>query len=220
MDKETLISDISKLFEQLTQLNDDDRMDAINQVRQSLHEYSPMKDNPVDCVLWVKQEDIHANAYNPNAVAPPEMALLERSITEDGYTQPVVVWQESSGQYEIIDGFHRSLVGKSLPIHARVHGRLPVTITNQSKTALADRMASTIRHNRARGEHNTELMQNIVTELVESGMSDHWIMKQFGMDVDELLRLKHLTGLASLFKDAEFSRSWVTSDCEIEESLI
>lgn len=220
MDKETLIGDIAKLFEQLAHLNEDDRMDAINHIRQSLHEYSPMKDNPVDCVLWIKQEDIHANAYNPNAVAPPEMALLERSIVEDGYTQPVVVWQESNGQYEIIDGFHRSLVGQSLLVHSRVHGRLPVTITNQSKTALADRMASTIRHNRARGEHNTELMQNIVSELVQAGMSDHWIMQHIGMDVDELLRLKQLTGLAALFKDAEFSRSWMTDDREMEESII
>jgi ParB-like chromosome segregation protein Spo0J len=207
----SLVQQITASFEQLTQLDDDERMDAINQIRQALHEQSPMKDNPVDCVLWIAQEDIHANSYNPNAVAPPEMTLLEKSIEEDGYTQPVVVWQEDNGQYEIIDGFHRSLVANTPSMYGRVQGRLPVTITNADRTARVDRMASTIRHNRARGEHSTELMQTIVSELVQSGMSDKWIMQHIGMDVDELLRLKQLTGLAALFNDKEFSRSWTTT---------
>lgn len=220
MDKETLVSDISKLFEQLAQLNDDDRMDAINQVRQALHEYSPMKDNPVDCVLWIKQGQIKANNYNPNRVAPPEMILLERSILENGYTQPVVTWEESDGQFEIIDGYHRSLVGKSTSVYGRLRGRLPVTIINQNRTGRVNRVAATVQHDRTKGSPNTELMQKLVSDLVQSGMSDGWIMEQFGMDVDELLRLKQLTGLAALFKDAEFSRSWVTGDREVEESLI
>lgn len=209
---EQIVSQSVTLFEQLAQFNDDDRMEAINQIRQALHDQSPMKENPVDCVLWVKQEDIHANSYNPNAVHPPEMALLERSITEDGYTQPVVTWQENEKDYEIIDGYHRSLIGRSTVMYGRVQGRLPITVANHNRTSLPDRMASTIRHNRARGEHSIELMQGIVAELVESGMSDRWIMQNVGMDVDELLRLKQLTGLAALFKDKEFSRSWVAGE--------
>jgi ParB-like chromosome segregation protein Spo0J len=212
----SLVSEITASFESLALLSDDDRMDAINQIRLALHALSPMKEHPVDCVLWIPQEEIHANAYNPNSVAPPEMALLEKSIEEDGYTQPVVVWQESDDKYEIIDGFHRSLVARSVTVCDRVQGRLPVTITNAARTARADRMASTIRHNRARGEHSTELMQSIVSELVQSGMSDKWIMQHIGMDVDELLRLKQLTGLAALFKNKEFSRSWVTAEREME----
>ncbi len=212
----SLVSEITASFEQLAQLSDDDRIDAINQIRLALHAQSPMKDNPVDCVLWISQEKVKSNVYNPNRVAPPEMALLEKSIVEDGYTQPVVVWQESDHQYEIIDGFHRSLVAQRVGIYGRVHGRLPVTITNADRTGRSDRMASTIRHNRARGEHSTELMQKIVSELVQSGMSDKWIMQHIGMDVDELLRLKQLTGLAALFKNKEFSRSWITSERELE----
>lgn len=209
MDKATIISEATKLFKQLAELEEDDCIDAINQIRKTLHEHSPMKDNPVDCVLWIKQDDIQSNSYNPNAVAPPEMSLLELSITADGYTQPVVVWEESDNHYEIIDGFHRSLVGRSTIMYGRVKGRLPVTITNQERTNLSDRMASTIRHNRARGEHSTELMQNIVAELVEAGMSDKWIMRKLGMCIDELLRLKQLTGLPALFRNSEFSRSWI-----------
>lgn len=203
-----IVDQATKLFEGLSDLSEEDRIEAINQIRLALHEYSPMKDNPVDCVLWIKQDEIHANSYNPNRVAPPEMALLERSISEDGYTQPIVVWQEENGEYEVIDGYHRSLVGRKMFVQSRVHGRLPVTIANESRVGLADRMASTIRHNRARGSHDTELMQDMVAELVQCGMGDHWIMKHLGMDMDELLRLKQLTGLAALFKDAEFSKAW------------
>lgn len=206
----TIVSQATALFDQLSQLNEDDCIEAVNQIRLALHAYSPLKDNPVDCVLWIKQEEIEANSYNPNRVAPPEMALLERSITEDGYTQPVVAWRESDDDhYEIIDGFHRSLVGRSVAMYGRIKGRLPVAVANQDRTTeKADRMASTIRHNRARGEHGIELMQHIVAELVEAGMSDRWIMQHIGMDIDELLRLKQLTGLAALFRDAEFSRAW------------
>lgn len=205
---QNIASEATKLFEGLGSLSEEDRIEAINQIRLALHEHSPMKNNPVDCVLWIKQDEIHSNTYNPNHVAPPEMTLLEKSISEDGYTQPIVVWQEDNDQYEVIDGYHRSLVGREITMQHRVHGRLPVTIANENRTGLADRMASTIRHNRARGSHDIELMQNIVAELVQCGMSDQWIMKNLGMDVDELLRLKQISGLAALFKDAEFSKSW------------
>lgn len=164
--------------------------------------------SPVYNVIAVPLEKIQANAYNPNHVAPPEMKLLELSIWEDGYTMPVVCYyDEDKDMYEIVDGFHRYTVLKtSKRIRERENGMLPVVVIDKP---IENRMASTIRHNRARGSHDIELMSNIVSELVESGMSDAWIMKHIGMDADELLRLKQITGLAELFKDEEFSKSWV-----------
>lgn len=164
--------------------------------------------SPVYNVIAVPLEKIQANAYNPNHVAPPEMKLLELSIWEDGYTMPVVCYYDSDkDMYEIVDGYHRYTVLKtSKRIRERENGMLPVVVIDKP---IENRMASTIRHNRARGSHDIELMSNIVSELVESGMSDAWIMKHIGMDADELLRLKQITGLAELFKDEEFSKSWV-----------
>ena len=164
--------------------------------------------SPVYNVIAVPLAKIKANAYNPNHVAPPEMKLLELSIWEDGYTMPVVCYYDSDkDMYEIVDGYHRYTVLKtSKRIRERENGMLPVVVIDKP---IENRMASTIRHNRARGSHDIELMSNIVSELVESGMSDAWIMKHIGMDVDELLRLKQITGLAELFKDEEFSKSWV-----------
>ena len=164
--------------------------------------------SPVYNVIAVPLEKIQANAYNPNHVAPPEMKLLELSIWEDGYTMPVVCYYDSDkDMYEIVDGYHRYTVLKtSKRIRERENGMLPVVVIDKP---IENRMVSTIRHNRARGSHDIELMSNIVSELVESGMSDAWIMKHIGMDADELLRLTQITGLAELFKDEEFSKSWV-----------
>jgi ParB-like chromosome segregation protein Spo0J len=152
-------------------------------------------------------EKIKANNYNPNSVAYPEMKLLYKSILEDGYTMPIVVFKiPNQDSYEIVDGFHRySIMLKHKDIFDREGGKVPCSIIEKPIT---DRMASTIRHNRARGEHSIELMTNIVAELVDSGMSDAWILKNIGMDADELLRLKQISGLQSLFKDHEFSPSW------------
>lgn len=205
------------LFDQLDALEASERMDTINQLRLTLHQHSPMKAHPVDCVLWVPQDQIVANSYNPNAVAPPEMKLLERSIREDGYTQPCVTWQEAGQPFEIVDGYHRDLIGHIPDIAQSVMGRLPITVVNPDRTRQPDRMAATIRHNRARGTHSIDLMQNIVADLIESGMSDQWIMQHIGMDVDELLRLKQLTGLAALFRDSTFSRAWIAAEAEIED---
>lgn len=162
--------------------------------------------SPVYNVKAVPVEKIRANSYNPNAVAPPEMKLLERSIWEDGYTMPVVAYYlPDEDMYEIVDGFHRYTVLKtSKRIFDREGGMLPVAVIDKP---LSDRMASTIRHNRARGVHSVELMTNIVADLVQAGMSDAWIMKHIGMDADEILRLKQISGLAALFKDREFSRA-------------
>lgn len=163
--------------------------------------------SPVYDVKCIPVEKIQANAYNPNSVAPPEMKLLYKSILEDGYTMPIVCYYlQDEDKYEIVDGYHRyRTILEHKDIYERENGCLPVVVINKD---LSNRMASTIRHNRARGTHSIELMTNIVADLVESGMSDSWIMKNIGMDAEELLRLKQISGLASLFKDKEFSKSW------------
>jgi ParB-like chromosome segregation protein Spo0J len=170
--------------------------------------------SPVYNVLSVPLDMIKANDYNPNSVAPPEMALLEISIWEDGYTQPVVCfYDETQNKYIVVDGFHRYRICKeSKRINERENGMLPIVII---KKEIGERMASTIRHNRARGSHNIELMSGIVAELVEIGKGDAWICKHIGMSPDELLRLKQITGLASLFLNKEFSDSWDVHNSEI-----
>ena len=159
-------------------------------------------DHPVSRVIWVEAELVYANDYNPNQVAPPEMKLLEQSIRADGYTQPIVVWETDDG-YEVIDGFHRHKVGKKLGF-----SHLPVVVINQNRTDKADRIASTIRHNRARGKHQVKAMSDIVVELSRRNWSNERIGKELGMDSDEVLRLKQITGLAELFADADFSEAW------------
>ena len=160
--------------------------------------------SPVYNVMAVPLEKIQANSYNPNAVAPPEMKLLELSIWEDGYTMPIVCYYlEDIDKYEIVDGYHRyTVMCTSKRIREREGGMMPIVVIDKP---ISNRMASTIRHNRARGSHSIELMSNIVAELVESGMSDAWILKNIGMDADELLRLKQITGLAALFKNKDFT---------------
>lgn len=170
--------------------------------------------SPVYNVLRVHISQIQANTYNPNSVAPPEMKLLETSIFEDGFTMPVVCYRLQSGKYEVVDGFHRyTTMLTSKRIYDREEGYLPVSVIDKDES---NRMASTIRHNRARGEHSVELMSNIVNELVSAGMSDAWILRNVGMDKEELLRLKQITGLASLFADQEFSKAWDSKE-EVEE---
>lgn len=163
--------------------------------------------SPVYNVKRVPIDKIQANAYNPNSVAPPEMKLLYRSIKEDGYTMPIVCYYlPDEDKYEIVDGFHRyRIMLEHKDIYEREGGCMPVTVIDKD---ISGRMASTIRHNRARGSHSIDLMVNIVAELTEAGMSDAWIMKNIGMDADELLRLKQISGLAALFADKEFSSAW------------
>jgi ParB-like chromosome segregation protein Spo0J len=163
--------------------------------------------SPVYNVKAVPLDKIRANSYNPNAVAPPEMKLLEKSILEDGYTMPIVCYYlHAEDLYEIVDGFHRFMIMKSnRMIRERENSMMPVVVIDKD---ISNRIASTIRHNRARGSHDIDLMSNIVGELTKAGMSDAWIMRNIGMDADELLRLKQLTGLAELFKDKEFSNSF------------
>lgn len=172
--------------------------------------------SPVYDVKAVSIEKVKANDYNPNSVAPPEMELLEKSIWEDGYTQPIVTYYDQENDtYIVVDGFHRYLTIKNSPrIYEREKGMLPVVVIHKE---LGDRMASTIRHNRARGSHNIELMSNIVSELVEMGKGDRWICKHIGMSLDELLRMKQITGLASLFQNQDFSKSWDAEPSNLDE---
>ena len=206
----TSILDRAKtLFAELDALPEDARMDLINEIRLALHEHSPMKSEPVDCVLWIRQDAVHANDYNPNSVAPPEMRLLQLSIQADGFTQPIVAMAEEDGRYEIIDGFHRHRVGREVgAVRKRVKGRLPIAAINAARVSKEDRMASTIRHNRARGKHAVDTMADIVVDLVRRGWDSAKISKELGMEQDEVLRLRQVTGLAAAFADREFSKAW------------
>lgn len=206
--KSDLVKRITPFLEELQNLDLESRVDAINEIKLELHKWSPFKDEPVDCVIWQESKKIFANDYNPNSVAPPEMRLLEHSIIEDGYTQPIVAWQTENG-FEVIDGFHRNRVGReSKKVCSRIHGYLPITIINDSRQDRNDRIASTIRHNRARGKHKVEAMSDIVIELKRRNWANDRICRELGMDEDEVLRLCQITGLADLFSDQEFSMSW------------
>lgn len=196
------------LVAELETLADEERIHVLNEIRWMLHGASPFRDEPVDCVLWVPSDTVEGNDYNPNVVAPPEMKLLKRSILEDGYTQPIVTWK-IDGHREVVDGFHRNRVGKEdKNVRERIHGYLPVTTVNEWRTDRGDRIAATIRHNRARGKHHVEGMTDIVIELSRRNWSDKRIARELGMDPDEVLRLKQISGLAELFADEEFSEAW------------
>ena len=192
----------------------DQKVELINDIRQTIHELSPFKTEPVDLVRWVKCDDVVANDYNPNKVAPPEMELLEISIMNDGYTQPIVTWSNpEKNKIEVIDGFHRNRVGReSKIVRARIHGYLPVVDIRTEQSGKNDRIASTIRHNRARGKHQIDAMSEIVIELKNRNWTNQRISKQLGMDEEEVLRLCQISGLENLFTDADFSAAWESSD--------
>lgn len=196
------------------------RVEFLNAIRRELHEVSPFQDEPVDLVQWVPADDVHANDYNPNAVAPPEMELLRLSIMADGYTQPLVTNADETGHRTVIDGFHRNRVGKECAdVRERVQGFLPVVQIKGDRTDRGDQIASTIRHNRARGKHVVTAMADIVLELKRRNWSDKKIGIQLGMDPDEVLRLSQITGLAEAFADRDFSKAWeaVISDADTDE---
>jgi len=216
--------DIDKLIEDLTEvlrtIEMPERLKYINRAKEKLQKAGSFTSEPVDCVQWVPIEDIEANDYNPNKVAPPEMELLYHSIKENGYTQPVVVWKKEGGRYEVIDGFHRNLIVRKYDdINERVQGYLPIVVINKKNAQRGDRIAATIRHNRARGKHQVENMSDIVIELTKRNWSEKRIGKELGMEPDEVLRLKQVKGLAEVFKDREFSEAWEHSG-EVEESMV
>lgn len=195
-----------QLLDFLSALSEQERIDAINEFRAAIHSVSPFRDEPVDCVLWVKSEHLSANDYNPNNVAPPEKRLLLKSLEADGFTQPIVVARSSNQEFEIIDGFHRHELGKNKPaLKSRLKGYLPVACLERERH---ERMAATIRHNRARGRHQIHAMSEIVRELSQLGWSEEEISAELGMDSDEVLRLKQINGLQELFADRRFSKAW------------
>lgn len=214
---ESITSRAAALFSELAGLDEHDRIASINTIKRALHDASPMKSEPVDCVVWIDAAAVHANDYNPNSVAPPEMKLLEHSILEDGYTQPIVTFLDD-GQWEVVDGFHRNRVGKEcVAVRQRVRGYLPVVVINEARQDKGDRIASTIRHNRARGKHQVSAMSDIVIELRRRNWTNEKIGRELGMDPDEVLRLTQITGLAELFTDQEFSSAWdIDTASEVE----
>lgn len=210
--KGTLISELHNYLESAREKGLDELVKAINEVRSYVHDYSPFKSEPVDYVQWVKNDNVVANDYNPNKVAPPEMQLLEVSIMNDGYTQPIVTWPNEE-KVEVVDGFHRSRVGKeSIVVSERVKGYLPVVTIRSENTGKKERIASTIRHNRARGKHQVSAMSEIVIELKNRNWSNKRIARELGMDQDEILRLCQISGLEGMFKDKDFSKAWVVQD--------
>ena len=208
IDVDDLVRHVSELCSGLDTLELPDRVRAINEIREVIHSLSPFRDEPVDFVKWVESDDVEANDYNPNSVAPPEMELLSHSILTDGYTQPIVTFPKD-GSIEVVDGFHRNRVGKEVDaVRSRVNGYLPVVSIKDTQTGKGDRIAATIRHNRARGKHNVSSMSEIVLDLKRRNWSPKKIGKELGMDQDEVLRLVQITGLADMFKDREFSEAW------------
>lgn len=200
---------INEMKNYLQSLPEDKRIEAINAFRQAIHENSPFREQPVDCVLWIKQDEITANDYNPNNVAPPEKRLLCKSLEMDGFTQPIVVTESKARHYEIVDGFHRHEIGSNRAVLKRqLKGYLPVTCLRKERQKKFDRIAATIRHNRARGRHQITAMSDIVRELVQLGWDDERISQELGMDSDEVLRLKQINGLLELFADRRYSEAW------------
>lgn len=184
------------------------QVDDLNALRKMIHERSPFQGEPVDFVMWVPIDTVQANDYNPNVVAPPEMELLKLSILADGYTQPIVTNQEESARV-VIDGFHRNRVGREVKaVSKRIRGHLPVVQIREDRSQKEDRIAATIRHNRARGKHGVDAMSDIVLDLKRRNWSDEKIGRELGMDPDEVLRLAQISGLAEMFSDKEFSEAW------------
>lgn len=197
---------LNELSEEISKLELEEKIEALNYVKIQMNKISPFNSEPVDCVLWLKAETIQANEYNPNKVATPEMKLLHTSIKQDGYTQPIVTFDLKNGHREVVDGFHRNRIGKEYKdIKERVHGYLPVTTLNKP---LEERIGSTIRHNRARGTHQIRNMSDIVLDLTKAGWTEVEICEKLGMELDEVIRLKQITGLKEAFQNHEFSKSW------------
>lgn len=204
--KESIIEKVLEIAKDIDSLPIEDRIDLLNEIKKILHSVSPFSKEPVDCVIWEPSENVGKNDYNPNKVAPPEMTLLKLSIDKDHYTQPIVTWN-THNEFEIVDGEHRSRVGKECSaINKRIYNRLPIVVIGNTQEN--DRISATIRHNRARGVHNVMSMTDIVLTMIQNGWDDVRIANELGMDSDEFLRFKQNTGIAALFKNIEYSKSW------------
>ena len=198
-----LLLEVKKEFEGIKDI--DEKVKMLNLIRTNIADISPFEE-PVDCVKWIAADKVKANEYNPNKVASTEMKLLHTSIKLDGYTQPIVAYKLDNGEYEVVDGFHRNRVGKEYKdINKRIHGYLPIVVLDKP---LDERIGSTIRHNRARGTHQIRSMSEIVLDLAKAGWTDEEICKKIGMELDEVIKLKQITGLKEAFQNHEFSKSW------------
>jgi len=220
IDVSCAVTNISEILtNEIHDLPLEEKVEALNAIKELMHDISPFKTEPVDLIKWVPVSDVVKNDYNPNAVAPPEMELLRHSINHDGYTQPVVTWMsDKKDSREVIDGFHRSRVCREFKdVHNRVHGYLPVVTMRDDNTGENDRVASTIRHNRARGKHKVESMSEIVVDLKKRNWTDKRICKELGMDPDEVLRLCQVSGLLEIFEDGDFTDSWDVGIFEEDE---
>jgi hypothetical protein len=219
-EEHSLAAEARALFACLDSMPVSEKVRAINAIRAELHKHSPFFNEPVHFVKWVPAETVQANDYNPNSVAPPEMELLRVSVMADGYTQPIVTHQEEE-KLTVVDGFHRNRVGKECAdVYRRIHGYLPVVQIKESQSDRNNRIASTIRHNRARGKHKVDAMSDIVLELKRRNWENTKIAKELGMDEDEILRLCQITGLADLFSDSAFSEAWDIEGAVSEEDFV
>jgi len=205
--QDAIIKAAQELAGQIKELPFEEQVETLNRVRRILHQVSPFAHEPIDLVEWVPVDTVHGNDYNPNHVAPPEMKLLKLSIEEDGYTQPIVGMHEEN-RVQVVDGFHRSLIGRDKKIRSRLRGYVPVTFIKPEQETLSARMASTIRHNRARGVHGVDPMADIVASLIKQGLGDTEIAKELGMDADEILRFRQKKPLPELFRGRDYSKAW------------
>ena len=204
-----LVDQARALFARLDDLDLEARIETLNALRVALHDHSPFQDEPVDLVLWVPQDRLHANDYNPNVVAPPQKRTLRKSIQQSGFTQPIVSWPTNPGEFEVVDGFHRNLVSRETPtIRKRLHNRLPVTVIRSDRRDRAARIETTIVHNEARGRHTIEGEEAVVLELARLGKTDAFIADELGMDPDKVLRLKQQSGLAALHAEQDYSEAF------------
>jgi hypothetical protein len=220
MVKNEILESLEHMMEYVDSMDFDQKVDIINSMREIIHNSSPFKTEPVDFVKWIPIDNVGANDYNPNAVAPPEMELLRQSILEDGYTQPIVSWAKED-VFEVVDGFHRNRVGRECKdVADRINGYLPLVVIGNNRQDRGERIASTIRHNRARGKHKIDAMSDIVVELKRRNWSPKKIGVKLGMDQDEVLRLTQITGLADMFADKEFSEAWEADLSSPEEVSI
>jgi ParB-like chromosome segregation protein Spo0J len=205
-----LLAQVNDLCQRIASLPLETRVEALNRIRERLHAVSPFREEPIDYVAWVPGDQVRPNSYNPNVVYRPEFKLLETSIDEDHYTQPIVAHYNGEG-WEVVDGEHRQRVGtESAKIVKRLHGYIPITVTHTRTEA--ERMASTVRHNRARGVHKLDDMTDIVLSMLRADWTDDEIAKALGMDADEILRMKQVSGAAEAFSRPFYKRAWINDD--------
>lgn len=201
---------IKAICAQIEALPLEEKIEALNRIRSSLHEISPFRNEPVDLVLWVKSEDVIPNNYNPNVVYRPEMRLLEYSVKTYGVAYAIAAHRNSS-EYIVVDGEHRhTILSTNKPLIKRLHGYTPVAPLG-TKTD-EDRMAATIAFNRARGVHKLDSMSDIVISMIRAGWTDDEVADALGMDADEILRMKQVSGIAKIFERENYNRAWVNDN--------